>query len=110
MSMADDVSLYCGMQAEAEQKAAVSAKEGLQKKLRDAEARVESLAETVEELRSGMARQQAAADLRCSLLPCLHLQISACAVLSMCVSAKYTACCAVSHRMLCSASLLLAYI
>ena len=52
------------LQADAEQKAAVSAKEGLQRKLKEAEARVESLAETVEELRNGLARQQAAADLR----------------------------------------------
>ena len=64
----------CALQAEAEQKAAVSAKEGLQRKLREAEARVESLAETVEELRTGMARQQASADLRCACA-CAHLRM-----------------------------------
>ena len=52
-------------QVEAEKKAAAAAQEGNAKRLRDAEARVESLEETVEELRVAMDRQRAAADLRC---------------------------------------------
>jgi len=51
-------------QVEAEKKAAAAAQEGNAKRLRDAEARVESLEETVEELRVAMDRQRAAADLR----------------------------------------------
>ena len=53
------------MQVEAEQAARATAKEGLGRKLREAEARAESLAETVEELRAGLDRQRAAADYRC---------------------------------------------
>ena len=52
------------VQVEAEKKAAAAAQEGNAKRLRDAEARVESLEETVEELRVAMDRQRAAADLR----------------------------------------------
>ena len=52
------------MQVEAEQAARATAKEGLGRKLREAEARAESLAETVEELRAGLDRQRAAADYR----------------------------------------------
>jgi hypothetical protein len=57
------------VQVEAEQAARAAAKEGLGRKLREAEARVESLAETVEELRAGLDRQRAAADYRSELLP-----------------------------------------
>lgn len=52
-------------QVEAEEAARAAAKEGLGRKLREAEARAESLAETVEELRAGLERQRAAADMRC---------------------------------------------
>ena len=51
-------------QVEAEQVARAAAKEGLGRRVRDAEARAESLAETVEELRAGLERQRAAADYR----------------------------------------------
>ena len=51
-------------QVEAEQAARAAAKEGLGRRVRDAEARAESLAETVEELRAGLERQRAAADYR----------------------------------------------
>ena len=54
------------MQVEAEEAARAAAKEGLGRRLRDAEARAESLAETVDELRAGLDRQRAAADMRCS--------------------------------------------
>ena len=56
--------LHHAVQAEAENRAAASAKEGLQRKLKEAEARLEGMAETVEALRGGLARQQAASDLR----------------------------------------------
>jgi hypothetical protein len=49
---------------EAEEAARSAAKEGLGRKLREAEAQAESLAETVEELRAGLERQRAAADMR----------------------------------------------
>jgi len=52
------------VQVEAEQAARDAAKEGLGRKLRDAEACAEALAETVEEMRAGMDRQRAAADYR----------------------------------------------
>ncbi|BDA43326.1 TATA element modulatory factor at C-terminar half [Coccomyxa sp. Obi] len=51
-------------QVEAEEAARAAAKEGLGRRLRDAEARAESLAETVDELRAGLDRQRAAADMR----------------------------------------------
>jgi hypothetical protein len=54
---------------EAEKKAAAAAQEGTAKRLRDAEARCESLEETVEELRVAMDRQRAAADMRCASFP-----------------------------------------
>ena len=60
-------------QVEAEKKAAAAAQEGTAKRLRDAEARVESLEETLDELRVAMDRQRAAADLRCSALPRCHV-------------------------------------
>ena len=55
-------------QVEAEEAARAAAKEGLGRRLREAEARAESLAETVDELRAGLDRQRAAADMRCE--PC----------------------------------------
>ncbi|KAK9829150.1 hypothetical protein WJX72_004204 [[Myrmecia] bisecta] len=55
-------------QLESEERAASSAKEGLARKVKEAEARAESLAETVEELRLALERQRAAADLREDLL------------------------------------------
>lgn len=62
------------MQVEAEQAARATAKEGLGRKLREAEARAESLAETVDELRAGLDRQRAAADYRsgCHTRPSWH--------------------------------------
>lgn len=59
----------CVAQVEAEEKANAAAKEGIAKKLKDAEARAEALEETVEELRTGLDRQRAAADLRSINLP-----------------------------------------
>ncbi len=56
-----------GWQVEAEEKARVSAKEGLGKKLKEAEGRAESLADSVEQLQASLERQRATADLRCSL-------------------------------------------
>ncbi len=56
-------------QAEAEEKARTTAKEGLARKLKDAEVRAESLGDSVEELRAGLERQRAAADLRWGPIP-----------------------------------------
>lgn len=53
-------------QVEAEQASRAAAKEGLGRRARDAEARAETLAETVEELRAGLERQRGAADYRCA--------------------------------------------
>ncbi len=69
------------MQVEAEQAARAAAKEGLGRRVRDAEARAESLAETVEELRAGLERQRAAADYRsadCAPLSGLCTQTRVC--------------------------------
>lgn len=52
------------MQVEAENKAAVSAKEGLSRKLREAEMRAEMLAEQVSDLQMSMEQQRNAADMR----------------------------------------------
>ena len=52
------------LQLAAEERAAAAAKEGLGKKLREAEGRAGALAETETELREGLKRQRAAADLR----------------------------------------------
>lgn len=49
---------------DAEQRAAANAKEGLKKQVKEAEARAEAMEDTVEELRVGLERQRAAADLR----------------------------------------------
>jgi hypothetical protein len=49
---------------EAEEGARAAAREGLGRRLREAEARGDALAETVEELRAGLERQRVAADLR----------------------------------------------
>ena len=57
------------LQVEAEEKAAVSAKEGLSKKLRDAEQRAEMLQDQITELEMSLERQRAAADARCALRP-----------------------------------------
>lgn len=59
-------------QVEAEEKARSSAKEGLAKKVKDAEARAEGLADAVEQLQAGLERQRAAADLRCECFGCMH--------------------------------------
>ena len=68
------------MQVEAEQAARAAAKEGLGRRVRDAEARAESLAETVEELRAGLERQRAAADYRSAgHAPPAHLWPQVCA-------------------------------
>ncbi len=56
--------MHAHVQVEAEEAARAAAKEGLGRRLRDAEARAESLAETVDELRAGLDRQRAAADMR----------------------------------------------
>jgi len=58
-----------GAQVEAEEGARAAAREGLGRRLREAEARGDALAETVEELRAGLERQRVAADLRCALRP-----------------------------------------
>ena len=58
---------------EAEERAAVSAKEGLSKKLRDAEQRAEMLQDQITELEMSLERQRAAADARCVSLPEQHL-------------------------------------
>ena len=55
---------YDILQAAAEERAAVSAKEGLGHKLREAESNAQALAETVEELRLTLDRQRASAELR----------------------------------------------
>lgn len=52
-------------QAEAQEGSRAAAREGLGRRLREAEARAEALAETVDELRAGLERQRVAADLRC---------------------------------------------
>ena len=52
------------LQLAAEERAAAAAKEGLGKKLKEAEGRADALSETVAELRAGLERQRAAADLR----------------------------------------------
>ena len=49
---------------EAEKKVADAAKEGLHRKLAEAEARVSSMLDTVEDLRSGLAEQQQEAGAR----------------------------------------------
>lgn len=54
-------------QVEAEERAASSAKEGMERKLREADSRCEALTDTVQELRMGLERQRAAADLRCGV-------------------------------------------
>lgn len=54
----------CCAQVVAEEKAAASAKEGLGKRAREAEASAQALAETVEELRLTLDRQRASAELR----------------------------------------------
>jgi len=51
---------------EAEEGARAAAREGLGRRLREAEARADALGETVEELRAGLERQRVAADLRCA--------------------------------------------
>lgn len=51
-------------QAAAEEKAAASAKEGLARRAREAEAAAQALAENVEELRLTLDRQRASAELR----------------------------------------------
>ena len=51
-------------QAAAEEKAAASAKEGLGKRVKEAEASAQALAESVEELRLTLDRQRASAELR----------------------------------------------
>jgi len=53
-------------QAAAEEKAAASAKEGLGKRVKEAEASAQALAESVEELRLTLDRQRASAELRYS--------------------------------------------
>lgn len=52
------------MQAAAEEKAATSAKEGLEKRAREAESQAQQLADTVEELRLALDRQRASTELR----------------------------------------------
>ena len=52
------------MQVEAENRAAASAKEGLSRKLKEAELRAEMLLEQVADLQMSMERQRAAADAR----------------------------------------------
>lgn len=54
-------------QAAGEEKAAASAKEGLGRRAREAEASAQALAETVEELRLTLDRQRASAELRYTL-------------------------------------------
>lgn len=54
------------LQGEAEQRAAMSAKEGLSKKLKEADARAETLAEQVADLQASLERQRNDADTRCS--------------------------------------------
>ena len=71
------------MQVEAEQAARATAKEGLGRKLREAEARAESLAETVEELRAILDRQRAAADYRLAAAQDLHSMRAIC---SLCIT------------------------
>ena len=58
------------LQLAAEERAAAAAKGGLGKKLKEAEGRADALSETVAELRAGLERQRAAADLRwdCEML------------------------------------------
>ena len=59
--------MHC-TQMEAEQKVAAAAKEGLQKKLAEAEARVATMSDMVEDLRSGLAQQRDEAGLRCVVI------------------------------------------
>ncbi len=54
---------------EAENRAAASAKEGLARKLKDAETRVEMVSEQLTDLQMSMERQRAAADSRYPPLP-----------------------------------------
>lgn len=54
------------LQAAAEESAAVSAKEGLEKRAREAESQAQALADTVEELRLTLDRQRASTELRYS--------------------------------------------
>ncbi len=59
-------------QAAAEEKAAASAKEGLGKRVKEAEASAQALAESVEELRLTLDRQRASAELRYPSQPHRH--------------------------------------
>ena len=54
------------LQAAAEESAAVSAKEGLEKRAREAESQAQALADTVEQLRLTLNRQRASTELRYS--------------------------------------------
>lgn len=56
------------MQVDAEERARESASQGLARKLREAEARCEALAESCGELRDALDRQRQAADLREEML------------------------------------------
>ena len=61
------------VQAAAEEKAAASAKEGLGRRVKEAEASAQALVETVEELRLTLERQRASAELRSGPHSCLCL-------------------------------------
>ncbi len=63
-------------QAAAEEKAAASAKEGLGKRVKEAEASSQALAESVEELRLTLDRQRASAELRYPSQPHHHTHTS----------------------------------
>ncbi len=69
---ANRVTVSHTVQAAAEEKAAASAKEGLGRRVKEAEASAQALAETVEELRLTLDRQRASAELRCIAchMPC----------------------------------------
>ena len=61
--------VLCCVQAAAEERAAASAKEGLGRRLKEAEATAQALTETTEELRVTLDRQRASAELRYAVLP-----------------------------------------
>lgn len=83
-----------GMQAAAEDKAASSAKEGLEKRAREAESQAQALAETVEELRLALDRQRASTELRCTFL---YLTI-----LSCCSRSKVSVCTVFRRAVMCN--------
>ena len=71
------MSLQITLQLEAEEKAAVSAKEGLSKKAREAEQRADLLQDQVTELEMSLERQRTAADTRYMAIYCRVKKVEA---------------------------------